>query len=201
MKDTLLQEKSSPRAESATTTSRKARKITADYLYHSGLFYLERFPSSVAHFRDVMRRKIYRSLRDHPDTQLAACQNLLETVIGKLTALGLLDDLSLARGLLYSYQQRGWAERRIFSTLRRKGLDEDTIRNAFAEARQDGGQTDLSAALRWIRRKRLGAFAIHPEVKPGRWLASLGRAGFDYETACKALSCSREDADSILDQD
>lgn len=192
MKDTPEAKKSSPAAK----TVKKPRKITQDYLENSGKFYLEKFPASVEHFKLVMTRKIRKSCLAHPEQNLAQCAQLLDAVAEKFVRLGFLDDQALTRGLLTSYRTRGWSQRKIKATLAMKGLSADIIEDYMSD-QSESDSSDLTAALRWARKKRMGCFATG-EPKPDKWLSSLGRAGFDYGTARRALTMSREEAEDIL---
>lgn len=194
MKDTLAVKKSTPAGKSPAKTVKKPRKITGDYLENAGKFYLEKFPASIRHFKLVMGRKIYKSCQAYPDQNAAECQKLLEVLVEKFVRLGFLNDDALTKGLVYSYQQRGWSQRKIKATLSAKGLSADQIDTHYETAET---QSDLNAALRWVRRKRLGAYASG-EARHEKWLSSLGRAGFDYETARKALAMNKDEIEDIL---
>lgn len=192
MKDTSEAKKSTPVAK----TAKKPRQITASYLENAGKFYLERFPASASHFRAVMLRKIRRSCLAHPGQNYDDCAALLDQVVEKFCELGFLDDRALTRGLLTSYRQRGWSQRRIRATMAAKGLDGELIDTQMGEQSEEES-SDLIAAARFMRRKRLGPFATG-EAKPDKWLGSLGRAGFDYEISRRALAMTRDEAEEIL---
>lgn len=196
MKDTLAAKKSSPAVKTAAKEPKKPRKITESYLENAGKFYLEKFPASAKHFKMIMTRKIRKSCQAHPDQDLAQCQTMLDSVVEKFVRVGFLNDEALTKGLLYSYKQRGWSQRKIRATLITKGLGADLIEDGMADR---DSSSEINAALRLVRRKRLGAFAT-TEAKPDKWLAALGRAGFDYETARKALNMSKEEIEDILRQ-
>ena len=191
MTDTLEAEKSRPEPKKP----KLPRKITPAYLENSGKYYLEKFPASVAHFRMIMTRKIHKSCLAHPDQDKAAALTQLEAVIEKFIRAGFLNDDALSKGLLYSLTQRGWSMRKIKMWMRQKGLPAPMIDDAVEETAAD--HSDLKAAARWIRKKRFGAFATG-EAKPEKWLSSLGRAGFDYETSRRALSLSKDEIEEML---
>jgi regulatory protein len=193
MKNTLEVKKSRPEVKKV----KKPRKINLEYLENSGKFYLEKYPASIAHFRMVMTRKIRRSCLAHPDQNPEECSALLETIIQKFANAGFLNDSALSKGLLYSLKQRGWSLRKIKMSMSQKGLPKNLIDDALEETAPD--HSDLASALKWIRKKRLGAFAKNEENQD-RWLSSLGRAGFDYETSRKALSYSRDEIEELLSQ-
>ncbi len=197
MRDTRLQEKSTPVAQGGAKKPKMPRKITASYLENSGKFYLEKFPASISHFRMVMQRKIKRSATAHPETDINESFKLLDEVIAKFVELGFLDDGALAKGLTYSWTQRGWSHRKILATLNQKGISASII-ESMAEEDAPSSADDFTAALRWIRKKRLGAYSTKQEDQQDRWLSSLARAGFDFETARRALSMPKKEIEDLL---
>ena len=190
MRNTVDPEKSSPRSRPPV------KKITATYLENSGKFYLERFPASTAQFLRVMTRKIDRSCRAHADQDREECLNLLETLISRFQTIGFLDDPAYASGLRYSLTQRGYSSSRIAQTLRQKGISPDWLQEASAREPLNPDH-DWLAALRWIKKKRLGAYSTRDEG-PNRSLASLARAGFEFDMARKALSLTVEETEEHL---
>lgn len=190
MRNTADPEKSSPRSRHSV------KKITATYLENSGKFYLERFPASTAQFRKVMTRKIDRSCRAHADQDREEGLNLLETLISRFQSIGFLNDSAYASGLRYSLTQRGYSSSRIAQTLRQKGISPDWLQEASVCEPLDPDH-DWLAALRWIKKKRLGAYSTRDEG-PNRSLASLARAGFEFDMARKALSLTVEETEEHL---
>lgn len=174
------------------------KKISASYLENAGAFYLQRFAASTGRFRQVMVRKIDLSCRDHPEQDRDVCLSLLDELIVKFSALGYLNDLSYARGLYYSLSQRGWSRQKIMASMRTKGVAADHIQDCFGNDRQED---ELVLALRYVRRRKFGSFALYPEDGKNRQraLASLARNGFSYDTASRALSMDREEALTFLE--
>jgi regulatory protein len=192
MRNTAATKKSSP---SAPAPRKIVKKISASYLENAGKHYLERFPASIARFRAVMTRKIRKSCAAHEGQSFEECAALLETLIVKFQNCGFLNDASYAQGLVYSLRQRGCSRRRIEATLRHKGLSGDAAENALSA----GEENDFLAALKWVRRKRLGPYAKNGDAGiQDKHLASLGRAGFSYETAKDALSLSKDEIEEKL---
>ncbi|MGB1547388.1 MAG: RecX family transcriptional regulator, partial [Alphaproteobacteria bacterium] len=71
--------------------SRGPRRITPSYLENAALFYLERYATSVAHFRRVLMNKVRRSARFH-GTDVEEGAKLVEDLIQRYRRSGLLDD-------------------------------------------------------------------------------------------------------------
>jgi regulatory protein len=143
-----------------------------------------------------MLRKIDKSCMAHPDQDRAECAALVDALIEKFQRSGLLDDAGYLRGSVISLRRRGLSARAIEAKLAAKGLSHATIKSALAanaeEAQHDNA--DFHAALRLARRKRLGPFGRADE----KALATLARAGFDYETAQRVLKCSLAEAEEHL---
>lgn len=171
------------------------KKITEKYLYNSGLAYLQRFPSSTAHFKAVMSRKIDKSCRHHADQDKEACIALLDKVTAQFAGLGYLNDELYLKGMINSLRGRGLSAAVIRLKLKQKGLPAEDIKAALAAHDEEYESDDLSSALKLCRRKKIGAYA-REALDVGRkqkWLAALARAGFSYEIATKALEMENGD--------
>ncbi len=173
---------------------RPPKKITERYLHNAGLAYLQRFAASSGHFRTVMMRKIDRSCRHHTDQDRTQCIETLESLIEKFLHAGLLDDEAYTRGMVHSLRRRGLPARLITAKLQQKNVPSGLIKSALEE----NGDSDLLAAVRFARRKKLGPYD-HDNKKPyDKSLAAMGRSGFGYDIARKTLEMSPEEAENIL---
>lgn len=197
-------EKSSPNSRNGQNNGhsrekpRLKKKITARYLENSGAYYLQRFAASTRHFRQVMQRKIDLSCRDHPDQNKESCYALLDELVTKFQNLGYLNDDDYARALLYSLSQRGYSAKRIMLTMGQKGLPKDVIDQHLPD---DFKTNDLSRAVRFAKKKKIGPFSPHPEENLQRALGAFARAGFEYELSRRVLDMSLDDAMEILEQE
>lgn len=175
------------------------KKITADYLHNSGLHYLQRFPASTGHFRTVMMRKVDKSCRHHTGQDREACAKLVDELVAKFCAMGLLDDAGYSRGMVTSLRRRGLSARGIHAKLSAKGLGREQIEQALsAYTDEHEGESEITAALRLARRKRIGPFAVKAVENNDRHLAALARAGFGYDIASRVLNMDRESAEELL---
>lgn len=172
---------------------RGPRKVTAKSLENMALFYLERHASSVANFRQVLMRKVARSVRAH-DTDAEAGAALVEALIARYRRVGLLDDRAYALGRVASRHRQGDSVRAIRAKLRAKGVADDDIAAALAALARDVGAAapgalDLRAACAYARRRRLGPWRPEDErpARRERDLAALARAGFGYDTARRVI--------------
>lgn len=192
--------------DSPQTAPRKPRrekkppkKISADYLHNSGLYYLQRFPASAGHFRTVMMRKVDKSCRHHTGQNREDCARLVDELVAKFTDMGLLNDTGYARGMVISLRRRGLSQRAIEAKLSAKGLKSDQIAAALADHADDRprGEVELLAALRLARRKRLGPFSADP-ARADREMAALARGGFAYDIVSKVMNMDSETAEETL---
>lgn len=173
------------------------KKITEKYLYNSGLAYLQRFPTSTPHFRRIMGRKIDRSCNYHKEQDREACIALLDGAVATFVRMGLLNDDAWLTAMVGSLRRRGLSSQAILSKLQQKGMTQGNILSVLRDL--DGSEdAELSAAIRLMRKKRLGCFRKGPDDNRNKELAALARAGFGFDIAQKALSLSSEEAEEIL---
>ncbi len=194
-----------PRENSKAEGARKvkrSRKISERYLRNSGLYYLQRYTASTAHFRKVMTQKITKSCDFHQDQDKEECLKHLETVIAEFLEMGYLDDSAYARGTVFSLRRKGLSARMIQMRMKQKGIDEEITTKMLDQYAyenppyDDEGDIseDFRAAITLAKRKKIGPYYLKPikdeEEKQklyARWLGAFGRAGFDYQTCRKVL--------------
>lgn len=175
------------------TEKKPPKKITESYLTNSGQFYLDRFPASVGQFRTVMMRKIKKSCAHHAEQDLAACIAMLNTVIEKFERIGFLNDEGYAQGLVRSLQSRGWPKNRIIMRLKMKNISTDIIEPIF----EDNPRDEFTNALIWVKRKKFGAYDMRNRTFE-KSMAAMARAGFDFDTAKRALALSTEEIEEYF---
>lgn len=178
------------------------KKISARYLYNSGLAYLQRFPASSFHFRTVMMRKIDRSCRHHTDQLREDCIKLLDDVVAQFFELSLLDDNAYLKGMVISLRRRGLSAMQIQMRLQQKGYDRDTVKAAVQAHDADEFDTeengDIFAALVFARKKRLGPYDPQQKRSPEKSLATMARAGYSYDIAKRTLEISEDELEERL---
>ena len=178
--------------------------ITAERLERAALHYLERFAASAASLRRVLARRVERSARDHGG-DAAEGKRWIETLIERYQRSGLLNDAVYAEAKASSLRRRGGSARAIRDKLAAKGVDGEIAAQALArvdgETEPEDGpapsadSADEAAARALARRRRLGPFrpeALRAEYRT-KDLATLGRAGFSYETARRVIDGELED--------
>ena len=173
------------------------KKITEQYLRNSGLAYLERFPASTVQFERVMIRKIKRSCNYHKEQSFDDCKALLTQSIAHFCRLGLLNDEAYLRGMMTSLTRRGLSRQALVAKLSMKGFSRAEVEAALQKSMDDDGidgAYDLIAALRHARRKKLGPFRKSADFDKTKELSAFARAGFDFDTAQKAMGMELETA-------
>lgn len=169
---------------------RVPRKITAQSLDHAALHYLERFASSSGNLRRILRRKVARAAVVH-EADPAEGHALIEALIARYLAAGLLDDRAYAEQKAASLRRRGTSRRGIAARLAGKAVERTLIEEVLdPEGAAETG--DLAAACALVRRRRLGPYrpAAQRDAMRRRDLATLARAGFAFEMARRVLSAS-----------
>jgi regulatory protein len=165
--------------------------------HEAALAYLGRFASSAENLRRVLRRRALREARKAggaPDWP--AIEPIIEAVLARLVRAGLIDDAGYAGQRVDSLTRRGEPARRIRARLTAKGVAREAIDGALDDLRSRDPDADFRAACRFVLRRRLGP--CRPQARRvaerARDLAALGRAGFDYATAKRALELPDEAA-------
>ena len=195
-----MSEKSSPNSSKHRKKAKQPKKVTRDYLYNSGLYYLQRYTASQAHFRSVMEMKIKRSITFHGQPSLEETKPWLDEVTQIFIEDGFLNDKAYAQGMVTSLRRRGLSARAIMMRLKVKGLEADLVQEALKrfdesatyEAGLDEKEADYLAALSFAKRKRYGPYASDPldwsdQKAVRRVLSAFARAGFSYDLAKRVL--------------
>jgi regulatory protein len=163
------------------------RRVTPQSLENAALHYLERFATSSAHLRRVLMRRVARASAAHGDDPAEGAR-LVDALIARFAASGLLDDRAFAAAKAQSLQRRGTSRHGIRGRLAQKGIARELVDAALDEMTEDGGG-DLAAACALARRRRLGPYRPAPEraARRARDLAAFARAGFPSEIAARVL--------------
>jgi regulatory protein len=188
----------------AGETGRQAAPAPVDraLLERWALAYLERYASSAENLRRVLQRRVWRRARgdDAADgaadgardgEAVRASGALIDALVARCRATGLIDDAAYAAGRARSGLARGRSPRRIAAGLAAKGVGAEDAAAALAALGEDGADPELAAACAYARRRRLGPFRRGPggTEERRRELAAFARAGFGRRTAEAVLAC------------
>jgi regulatory protein len=167
----------------------RPKPVDPAYLERAALYYLERFSASAGHLASILRRKIAR--RGLPDgVEMEEVEGWIGALLEKLTRLGYLDDEAYARMRAQSLIARGRPLRAVRQGLAQKALDPEIIDGALAAYREGMADPDLAAAIRYLRRRRLGPARLEEATRRPSYqkdMAALARAGFSYDIARRLL--------------
>ncbi|GAA0599685.1 RecX family transcriptional regulator [Caenispirillum bisanense] len=207
-----MTEKITPPAAADATAARRRkrpRKVTADYLENAALYYLERFATSAANLRRVLLRKVELSAREH-GTDRDDGAALVEALVARYQAAGLLDDAAYAAGRARSLHRQGGSTRAIRARLAAKGVAAAVVEEAVEDlSAETDGNPDVAAAIAFARRRGFGPFrrpalglraaAADPAERRLKELAAMARAGFSFDIAARVIDAPDRDAlDDLL---
>lgn len=176
------------------------RKMTARRLENIARFYIERFATTSAHLRRVLGRRAERARRVHGGDP-AEIDGWIAQIVERMVRAGLVDDGRYAADRAASLRRLGRGPGKIRALLAAKGVPRATIEEVLSATAEtaNGEDASLKAALGYVKRRRFGTFGKIPAdrderaKKERRELAALGRAGFSYAVACRALRGDGED--------
>ena len=171
---------------------KRVKKITAQYLERAAAYYLSRFSSSSENLRRILERKVWRRVSlgaEKPDE----VDQWIDDVLAKFQRMELLDDQQYAMVRAKNFQSKGRSLSRIKAELNHKGIASEIVQQTLEKINPDG-DADFEAALRLVRKKKLGNFAtktptgkIEIAKLRQKHLAILARAGFSFDIAKNAL--------------
>ncbi|HMJ16349.1 MAG TPA: regulatory protein RecX [Polyangiaceae bacterium] len=171
-----------------------AKPITRETLEHVALRYLDRFDASVAKLRRVLEGHVRRASRVH-ETDATAASQMIDELLARYVASGLLSDRRFAENLVVGLRARGASQRRITHKLRERGIGQQDTEQALQSSGADSQDAEFRAAVEFVRKKKLGPHR-DPEQRAARRkadLAALARAGFSYELARRVLGPSPDE--------
>lgn len=164
------------------------KKLTQKRLYNIALYYLSRYESTTEKLRAVLERRIYKVERDGGDVPPETGQ-WIDSVIEEMVRLGYIDNRRYAENTFRHLSESGKSVRTITNKLKTAGLTDELIEDIFEAQDLSTGEMDLEAARKLVKKRKLGIWRPKEQRQEmyQKDLAVLGRAGFSYETARKAL--------------
>jgi len=132
-------------------------------------------------------------------TELAAAlakkrvpEQLAVTLLDRFAEVGLVDDAAFAREWVRTRRSsRGLARRALAQELRRKGIDDETARDALDQI-DPGDEAETARAL--VRRKLRGVASLDRAVALRRLMGMLARKGYAADVALRVV---REELEAI----
>lgn len=167
------------------------KKITKNRLRNIGLYYLERYESSVDNLRDVLLKRAKKYKIAVPEFNLDEAITWIEDLLADFVRLGYLNDERYAEIKINSYLNAGKPARYIQIKLRQKGISPEIIEKILEQK----NFSPLEMAANFAKKKHLGPYCINKEMRlqnRQKDLAKLVRAGFDYDIALQVINSEEE---------
>jgi len=187
------------RAQAAHMPRKKPKpptRMTETSLANAALFYLSRYASSSGNLKRVLMRKVARSAAFYGDDP-APLKPVVEKLVAGHTQSGAVNDTLYAESQTRALRRRGGSARAIVQKLNAKGVPAEIIAETASTLAEEG--SDLDAAFRFARRRRLGPFRADGRTDHRqRDMAALGRAGFGYQVAATIIDA--EDAEALAER-
>ncbi len=165
-----------------------AKKITQKRLYNIALYYLSRYEATTQKVREILQRRLIKASLQGEEIPTQA-QDWIENIIKEMLHLGYIDNNRYAENTFRRLSETGKSIRSISYKLKQAGIDDETLSQLISEQEKSSTELDLASALKLVKKRKLGIY--RPESIRQQYaqkdLAILGRAGFSYEIAQKAL--------------
>lgn len=117
-----------------------------------------------------------------------------DEVLGRFAEVGLIDDAVFARAWVESrHYSRGLAGRALSLELKRRGVDDEDIREAVAEL---GPDAEAATARRLVEQKLASTAGLPPEVRTRRLAGMLARKGYPPGLAFRVIREAMEAAEA-----
>ncbi len=133
--------------------------------------------------------------RDTINAQVAAAKAMIDPIVVKLVAVGVIDDVGFAASRSRRLTREGHSGRAVQAHLAAKGVPPAIARAAVVP----DAEREFGACLVAAKKRRLGPFGagITPELKR-REMATLARGGFGERVVRELFALSREEAEEKL---
>jgi len=182
----------------STSSNRAPSVLDQQTIEAKALAYLDKFDASTAHLRRILTdfvSKRSRELGVDATPHLAT----VEATLRRYQQTGLVDDRRYSLTMAQSLIARGASRQAIRAKLYARGIDNEVIDKVLQNLEtQQGSELDAARAL--VRKRRLGHYRAAAEQRDNyrRDLGILARAGFDFDTARRALSSEGTDAEETF---
>ncbi len=151
-------------------------------LKNIALYYLERFESSKKNLFDVLKRRVDKYVFFDKEYNPHQAYQWIDEIIEELSNQNFVNDNRFAHLKIDNYLAQGKSRRYIEQNLIQKGIDKAIIAQYFEKSEY----SEMATALNFAQKKKIGCFRCSDEDRISnrqKDLASLVRAGFDYDIA------------------
>lgn len=180
-----------------------AKKITEQRLQNIALGYLQQFGGTEKAVRNILHRRIQKSLHTHPNQDQTLLTEWTEKVIERLKSYGYINDVQYAKNRIKNLLNKGKSTTFIKSDLYTKGISTDIINNSLtAYTPRD---INRHSAYIFVQKHRLGVHKFYHAEDIAEYLeqydnyhsphyhqhkkdlAKCARQGFGYTDSLNAL--------------
>jgi regulatory protein len=162
-------------------------------LHDAAVRHLARYSATQVGLLRVLGRRIDRWARaaEAAPEIVATAQQAARDVVAKLAAVGAVDDAAFAARRARSLARAGRSRRAIGAHLAARGVSAE-----LTAALPYDPEAELTAALAYARRRRMGPFRQPPDPEQHmRDMGRLARAGFPQNIASAVLRMDADDAE------
>ena len=177
--------------EADKPAGKRLRKITKSRLQNIALYYVQRFESSTANLRSVLKRRVDEYAYYNRDFNPAEAYAWIEEILQSFQGYKYIDDVRFAGLKVRDYLAAGKSEKYIRMKLAEKGIDEAVVEQVLAEQEFD----PFENAMRLAKKKHIGPFRRAEEREAFRQkdMAVLARAGFELDVVKRVLAENPDD--------
>ena len=183
------------------SAKKPAKKITEQRLQNIALGYLQQFGGTEKAVRNILHRRIQKSLYTHPNQDPTALTEWTEKVIERLKSYGYINDVQYAKNRIKNLLNKGKSTKFIKSDLYTKGISTAIINNSLTEYTP----SDINSAYIFVQKHRLGVHKFYHADDIAEYLeqydnyhsphyhqhkkdlAKCARQGFSYSDSLNAL--------------
>jgi regulatory protein len=181
---------------------REARPIDAGQLQELAVNYAARYATTAARLRRYLQRKLAERVwtpAEAPD---------VDGLVGRIVALGYVDDRAFAAARQRDLAARGFGPARVRQALAAAGVSREDV-HSMLDADAGPATNAYAPAVAFARRRRFGPFGrVAGPVDAARYrdrlrreLAAMARAGHAFDVARRVLLAADEAAAAALIED
>lgn len=162
------------------------KKINKQRLKNIALYYLKRFDSSVENLRQVLKRRVNDYAFYNPDFNKNEAYSWIEEILADFERLKYIDDLRYSEIKIRGYLNAGKPERYIKIKMQQKGINTTLVEQILANM----SFSPFEMALKFAKKKKIGPYRNDENERRAnrqKDLATIIRAGFDYDVASDVL--------------
>ena len=183
---------------SSTSSNRAPGVLDQQTIEAKALAYLDKFDASTARLRRILTDFVSKRSREF-GVDATPHLETVEATLKRYQQTGLVDDRRYSLTMAQSLIARGASRQAIRAKLYARGIAKEVIDEVLQNlGAQQGSELDAARAL--VRKRRLGHYRAAAEQRDNyrRDLGILARAGFDFDTARRALSSEGTDAEETF---